>query len=182
MSDVDSHLGWLPSYSLTTSLDDRDTLKLAYQYANDSPDPRTKNGAVLINSEKHLIGCAANRFPIRIQETPERLHNRQIKLQMIVHAEQGAILHAARMGKVTYGSTLFCPFYACSECAKTIIEARIIRVVGHAQLMAIARDHNVWRQSIVTGFEMMIEAGVELCLYDGHLGVLARFNGENITV
>ena len=182
MSNITSNLNWLPHYTLTTSPDDGYMLRRAYLYANQSPDPRTKNGAILVNSDGHIISCSANCFPRGVQKTQERLNDRDIKLAMIIHAELGAILDAAKWGKVTKNSTLYCPFYACSECSKAIIGADIRRVTGHAQLMAHAQNHEYWQQSIILGFEMMHEAGIELLLYDGNLGVLSRFNGENVAV
>jgi len=182
MSNITNSLKWLPITHLTTDYNDKFMLKQAYTYAGGSPDPRTKNGAVLVNSEKFIIGYSANRFPRRVQETTERLNNRKIKLQIIVHAEHAAILHAARFGKATTESTLYCPFYACNECSKAIIEAGIVRVVGHAQLMSKASDHTEWVKSIILGWQLMIEAGVECCLYDGYLGLSTRFNGKDIVI
>ena len=101
---------------------------------------------------------------------------------MVVHAENSAIFNAARNGKSTRETTLYCPFYACSECAKAIIQSGVIKVVGHAQLMALAGSHTTWVESIVNAWEMMAEAGVECCLYDGEIGVTTRFNGQDIAV
>ena len=46
-----------------------------------------------------------------------------------VHAEQNAIIQAARMGVSIEGATLYCTHKPCSICAKMIINAGIVRVV-----------------------------------------------------
>lgn len=154
----------------------------AYKYANEcSPDPSTKNGAVLVSTDgKFTYGV--NKFPEGIAETESRLTDKPTKYRLVVHAENGAIFNAAKHGKQVNGATLYCPFYACSECAKAIIQSGIKRVVGHAQIMALAFEHTTWVQSIVHAWDMLHEAGVECVLYDGMLGITTRFNGKDISV
>ena len=184
MNDLLKSLHWLPQpFAITTNLDDYHFLRLAYMHGNaTSPDPSTKNGAVLVSKKHKIIAYATNRFPTGIAEIESRLDNRPIKYRMVVHAEHGAILNAARNGKSTNETILYCPFYACSECAKSIIQAGIQRVIGHAQIMAIGATHNTWIQSIKYGWEMMQEAGVECVLFNGIFGITARFNYKDIAI
>lgn len=46
-----------------------------------------------------------------------------------VHAEQNAIIQAARLGVKIEGATLYCTHQPCVICAKMIINAGIVRVV-----------------------------------------------------
>ncbi|MBI4896605.1 MAG: cytidine/deoxycytidylate deaminase family protein [Candidatus Aenigmarchaeota archaeon] len=46
------------------------------------------------------------------------------------HAEENAIVHAARHGATTQGATLYTSFSPCTWCAKMIINAGIARVVA----------------------------------------------------
>ena len=46
-----------------------------------------------------------------------------------VHAEQNAIIQAARLGIVLEGATLYCTHQPCVICAKMIINAGITRIV-----------------------------------------------------
>lgn len=48
---------------------------------------------------------------------------------LCVHAEINAIAQAARYGIRIEGSTLYCTLYPCKDCAKTMINAGIVRVV-----------------------------------------------------
>ena len=184
MSRILKGLEWLPRpLTLTTSEIDRGRLNEAYQYANEtSPDPSTKNGAVLIGRDGSILTYGVNRFPTGVAETESRLTDKETKYRLVVHAENGAVFNAARHGKIVNGATLYCPFYACSECAKAIVQSGIIRVVGHAQLMALASAHTTWVKSITDAWDVLHEAGVQCDLYDGVVGVTTRFNGKNIPV
>jgi len=184
MSDIRKGLEWLPRpLTLTTSETDRRLLSEAYQHANEtSPDPSTKNGAVLIGRDGNVLTYGVNRFPTGVAETEKRLTDKETKYRLVVHAENGAIFNAARHGKVVHGATLYCPFYACSECAKAIVQGGVIRVVGHAQLMALASAHTTWVKSITDAWDVLHEAGVQCDLYDGVVGVTTRFNGQDIPV
>jgi len=184
MSDILRSLEWLPGpLCLTTGEIARRRLRDAYEHASDvSPDPSTKNGAVLVGVDGSVLAYGVNRFPIGVAEKTSRLIDKETKYRLIVHAENGAIFNAARHGKMVFGATLYCPFYACSECAKAIIQSGIKRVVGHAQLMALAVKHTVWTKSIVNAWDMLHEAGVQCCLYDGTIGEIIRFNGKDISI
>ena len=46
-----------------------------------------------------------------------------------IHAEQNAIIQAAKLGVSIDGATLYCTHQPCSMCAKMIINAGITRVV-----------------------------------------------------
>lgn len=184
MNNTMESVEWLPGpVILTTSNRDRDMLRLAYKHANEvSPDPSTKNGAVLVDTLSGSLIFGVNKFPPGIAETESRLINKSTKYRLIVHAENSAIFNAAKHGRIVYGATLYCPFYACSECAKAIIQSGIRRVVGHAQLMALASEHTTWVQSIIYAWDMLHEAEVRCDLYDGSIGLTTRFNGKDIPV
>ena len=101
---------------------------------------------------------------------------------MIVHAELSAILEAAKKGLSTFNTTLYCPFYSCNECAKAIINSGIKKVIGHAQLMCLASQHTTWIDSIILGWSLLHESGVECYLYDGKFDLNTRFNGKDISI
>lgn len=142
-------------------------LRFAYKTGVNSHDPDTVTSAVLINREDSIIGLGANALPPGVKVTPERV-NRPGKYMYLEHAERVAILAAARRGFATYGSTLIAPWYACAECARAIVFAGVTRVVGHKQAHDRTPDH--WKASIAIGDEIMLEAGVQLLLYDGKVG------------
>jgi dCMP deaminase len=144
--------------------------------ALDSPDPSTQNGAVLTRDGIVSTGC--NRFPNKVQYLPERWE-RPAKYSYIEHAERNSIFDAARSGTSTLGTTMFCPWFACADCARAIIQAGIVRVVG----LTAKTSHERWNEQIQVGDTMMSEAGVEVVR--GRLSKIYQIkllrNGETIT-
>ena len=153
-----------------------DLLRNAYRIADIySDDLHTKTGAVLVNREGQVIASAANTLPIGVTNWGRLA--RPKKYSFIEHAERTVIFAAARQGECTSGATLYCPWFACADCARAIIQAGIVRVVGHKQMFDRAGDH--WCDSIAYGNEMLREAAIETRFYDGKIGgVTNLFNGE----
>ena len=71
-----------------------------------------------------------------------------------VHAEQNAIIQAARLGIVLEGATLYCTHQPCVICAKMIINAGIERVV--------------YKEGYPDDFALQLfkEAKVEICHFE----------------
>ncbi len=155
---------------------DADWLRAAYDYTwEHSPDRSTKNGAVLVTPDYAVLyGC--NRLPERVAVTPERLE-RPLKMIVTEHAERDVIFQAARKGIETTGATLYCPWFACPDCARAIILAGIRRVVGHRA--TYQRTPERWREPIAQGDQMLDEAGVVRDYVDGPVGnTYALLDGE----
>jgi dCMP deaminase len=95
-----------------------DVLKLKSQ------DPSTKVAAI-ITINNAIVSTGFNGFPIGVKDDPERYENRELKYQLIVHAEHNAILLASRQGKSLEGSSLWVNKFPCCECAKAIIQSGI---------------------------------------------------------
>lgn len=135
-------------------------LRRAEGYAAFSPDPSTKCGAVIVNNG--LVGLGWNDFPkglIKdVVQTPERWNNRELKYQLVVHAELNALLHAGHHAK---GGTLFnhppgCG-PSCDRCAAAVIQAGIVRIVYRH------KDHSErWKEVCERATWMYHEAGVEV--------------------
>lgn len=154
---------------------DIDMLKLAYRLALNSPDASTQNGAV-VETEGFRSGFGYNTFPFGVKSTPERLE-RPMKYNFTEHAERNAIFDCCLHGYGTNGATMWVPWFACSDCARAIIQAGIVRVVGHKQMFDDTPSH--WHESIGYGNEMFREARVQTELIDMKLGCdPIRFNGE----
>jgi len=76
------------------------------------------------------------------------------------HAEENAIVQAARIGVSTEGSTLYCKMAPCYTCAKMIINSGVVRVVA-------LKDYHASKRSK----EIFAEAGVEFILLNKELEV-----------
>jgi dCMP deaminase len=118
-----------------------------------SKDPSTQVGAVIASPCHREVHFGYNGFPQGVEDTPERLNNREMRLKMTIHAEVNAVINSKGGIK---GHTLFTwPFFPCAQCATVIIQAGIARVIAPAgEVERWAEDHEIARV-------MFGEAGVE---------------------
>jgi dCMP deaminase len=122
-----------------------------------SNDPSTKTGAALVKGG-HIIGDGYNSFACGVAED-QRIHDRELKLKMIIHCEINAILSAALRGNSLLGATLFTwPFMSCARCAAVVIQAGIRRCV------APYSTNPRWQEDFAFATSMFHEAGVALDL------------------
>lgn len=150
-------------------------LSQAYALAANSKDPSTQNGAIVLSQEGEVIGRGWNAFPSGVESRPERWA-RPLKYSIIEHAERNAIFYAARMGQSTYKGFMMCPWAACADCARAIIQSGIKTLVRHQE--ATDRSPDSWKESIAIADEMLDEAGVTVIDYSGQLDV----GGEHFQV
>lgn len=132
-------------------------LELADHIAQWSKDPRTKVGAVIVDEKKRVVSVGYNGFPRGVDDTPDRYEDRPTKHLYVAHAERNALDNAPLM---VDGCTIYVPLVPCNECAKSIIQKGITRVVSYVP----ERDGTGFNWDITTA--MFIEAGVELYLID----------------
>ena len=95
-------------------------------------------GAVIVK-DKRVMATGYNGAPAGIKSCEEKgeclrrklniASGTQHELCFAVHAEQNAIIQAARFGINISGATLYCTHQPCVICAKIIINAGIVRVV-----------------------------------------------------
>ena len=100
-----------------------------------------KIGAVVVR-EKRILTTGYNGAPAGVKTCVERGECLRKKLGIpsgtrhemcyAVHAEQNAIIQAAKLGVNIDGSTLYCTHQPCILCAKMIVNAGIVRVVYHS--------------------------------------------------
>jgi len=127
-------------------------LEMAKLVSTWSKDQSTKVGAVIVDSDNTVISVGFNGLPRRIQDTDQRLNNRDVKLKMIIHAEINAIITAKRPLNNTTIYTY--PFMSCSQCAGLIIQSGICRHISYKT------DNERWKDSFDLALEMFDEARV----------------------
>ena len=150
-----------------------------YLASQKSKDPSTKIGALLVRGD-NIISIGYNGFPRGINDSNDRLENREEKYFYVVHAEHNAILNAARNGIATKGAVLYTSGMPCNECAKAIIQAGINTVYIHTQYPSLS--HGKWNKSVSKAKEMFDEAGVFVADFDKILNIDCLINGKNVTV
>ncbi len=135
---------------------DRRFLELARHISNWSKDPSTKVGCVVVGPDREIRSTGFNGFPRGIADKPERLENRELKYPLICHAEENAIMHAARIGVSLRGCVAYVTWPPCTRCARSLLQAGVSEVVYPAGLTIPER----WEADFEMSMGMLEEAGV----------------------
>lgn len=120
-------------------------------------------GAILVKN-KRILSTGYNGAPEGVKSCKEKgecirqqggiASGTKLEMCYAVHAEQNAIVSAARLGINLEGATLYCTHQPCVICAKLIVNAGIKRIVykdGYPDDFAV---------------EVLREANVQLDRYD----------------
>ena|SRR3990167_7961470 len=135
---------------------DRRFINLAAYIAEWSKDPSTKCGAVIVDG-KRIVSLGFNGFPQGVHDFDVRLHDRETKYKMVLHAEVNALLFASRDLK---GCTIYVsPMPPCSRCAAQIIQSGIKKVVT---MEPSGEQSARWGDDFLIAEKMYEEAGVEI--------------------
>lgn len=119
-----------------------------------SKDPSTKVGAVIFDEKRRLVSTGYNGLPRGVEDSPERLSNRETKYKMTLHAERNAMAFATAP---LDGATLFCTHPCCTQCAAQAIQMGIKHVCWPTPDPVFAQR---WADDIKLSMEMFDEAGV----------------------
>ena len=133
-------------------------LELANHISSWSKDPSTKVGCVVVGADREIRSTGFNGFPRGIEDSPDRLADRDEKYPLICHAEENAIMHAARVGVSLRDCTAYVTWPPCTRCARSLIQAGIVEVV-------YAGKDNVperWEEDFARSTSTMKEAGINL--------------------
>ena len=139
---------------------DRRFLRIAEEVRLWSKDPGTKVGCVLVQ-DRRMIASGYNGFPSTLSDSLDLYENREYKLAVTVHAESNAIMNAAKNGAKTESCTAYVTFPPCSQCAASLIQAGVRKVVCPDPAHAPER----WRASFKLANEMLYQSGVKLFYY-----------------
>lgn len=136
-------------------------MELASFIAAWSKDPSTKVGAVIVDPRnKRIVSTGFNGFPFGVEDKAERLDDRSVKYEMVVHAETNALMFA---GTQAAGCTLYVtPLPPCARCAVLIIQSGIRRVVSPTP----DTSREPWKTQFSISSQMFEEAGVEVDFLD----------------
>ena len=133
-------------------------LKLATHISEWSKDPATKVGCVVVGPDREIRSTGFNGFPRGIQDSDDRLTNRDLKYPLICHAEENAIMHAARIGLALKGCTAYVTWPPCTRCARSLIQAGVSEIVIPSGLEIPDR----WRDDFEMSMGLLREAGVKI--------------------
>ena len=142
---------------MSTKWDQR-FLNLAEHISGWSKDPSTKVGCVVVGEDREIRSTGFNGFPRGIADDSERLSDRELKYPLICHAEENAIMHAARIGLSLKGCTAYVTWPPCTRCARSLIQAGVIEVVYPSGSEVPER----WMSDFEMSTQMMNEAGLKI--------------------
>jgi dCMP deaminase len=98
-----------------------------------SKDSKTNNGAVIVDSDKKVIGVGYNGLPKGFDDNKKIFWSdddssaKNSKHSYVVHAEANAIYN--RNTSRVSGQVMYCTLFPCRECAKAIIQNNICEVI-----------------------------------------------------
>ena len=105
-------------------------LKIAKNISELSHCNRAKVGALVVNTEKNIIGYGFNGTPSGFDNNAEILVDGKLVTKAeTLHAESNAIAKIAKSTFSSDGSTMYITLSPCYDCAKLIVQAGIKRVV-----------------------------------------------------
>ena len=130
-------------------------MALAEHVATWSKDPSTQVGCVIVDKQNRVVSLGFNGFPRGVKDDALRYATRETKLLFVAHAERNALDNAPLSVE---GCTLYSPLLPCNECAKSIIQKGIKKVISYEP--PEEREHFHWD---ITR-KMFQEAGVQLYL------------------
>lgn len=135
-------------------------LELANHIRQWSKDPGTKIGAVIVDPEtKKVVSMGYNGFPRGVDDSEERLNDRETKLQYTVHAEENAIIQAGvpLKGYSIYVYPSIMKPVCCAHCAALIVQSGIKTVYGQK----IGATSERWMKQAEASMNILKEGGVE---------------------
>lgn len=133
-------------------------MDLAKTVSSWSKDPSTKVGAVAVGKHGQILSQGYNGFPRGIEDSEDRLTNREEKYKLTVHGEMNCIFNATLNGVSLNDSDLYVyGLPVCSDCAKGVIQ------VGVKRVFACYPDgiSSKWSASGMETSKMFEEVGVE---------------------
>lgn len=137
---------------------DQRFLELATHIAAWSKDPSTKVGCVVVGADREIRSTGFNGFPRGIDDDEDRLTDRSKKYPLICHAEENAIMHAARIGMPLKDCSAYVTWPPCSRCARSLIQAGVSEVIFPEGCEIPER----WKGDFETSQGMLREAGVRV--------------------
>jgi dCMP deaminase len=122
---------------------------------------------VIVGPDREIRSTGFNGMPRGVADTKERLTNKELKRELMIHAEVNAILNAARIGTSLKGCTMYlcatddgdeiwggCP---CHRCALDVIQVGITEIVA----LPFKTGPSRWKDSIELSRKLLAECGVK---------------------
>ena len=133
-------------------------LELAKHIAGWSKDPSTKVGCIVVGEDREIRSTGFNGFPRGISDDNDRLLDREKKYPLICHAEENAIMHAARIGISLKDCTAYVTWPPCTRCARSLIQAGVSTIIYPKDIDIPDR----WMEDFNLSLNMLKEAKINI--------------------
>jgi len=152
---------------------DEQFMTIAIVASQRSKDPVTQVGAVIVNDDRRIVATGYNGFPNgcsddRLPWGKNDANPLNNKYPYVVHAEANAIMNTNASAK---GCTLYSTLFPCNECAKSIIQAGIRRIV----YLSDKRE----KPCSIASKIMLDMAGIEHVPFESNAKLLVDFTAES---
>jgi dCMP deaminase len=120
-------------FKVPVHVDDWDEyfLWLAKTASIKSKDPKCPVGAAIASKDHILLSTGFNGMARGVYDDDRTLDDAEEKIKVICHAEDNAILNAARIGARLEGATIYVTKFPCLQCCNAIVQAGIKRLYTH---------------------------------------------------
>jgi dCMP deaminase len=139
---------------------DRRWMEVAELFGTWSKDPSTRVGCVVVGTANQVLSQGFNGFPRGADDSLVRYQDRDLKYKWIEHAERNAIYNAARTGTSLVGSTLYVPWFPCTDCARAIVQSGIAVAVSYNPSGYGAGFMERWAKDIKISCDILTESDV----------------------
>ena len=107
-------------------------LNIAKAVSIKSKDPKCPVGAVIASQDNILLSTGFNGLARGVHDDEQTLLDAAEKLRVICHAENNAIVNAARVGgRPLQDTVIYVTKFPCLACCNAIIQAGIKRIYTH---------------------------------------------------
>ncbi|OMI06305.1 CMP deaminase [Bradyrhizobium brasilense] len=141
---------------------DRRFMELAATIGSWSKDQSAKTGCIIVGPDKLIRSTGFNGFVRGVDDNVASRHERPAKYSWTEHAERNAIYNAARLGVSLLGCTIYINWFPCIDCARAVVQAGIIRLVG----LEPDRTDPKWGADFEFALAMFDEVELEVALFD----------------
>jgi len=145
---------------------DKKFIDLTNDISDWSKDESTQVGAVIVNDRNKILSIGYNGLPIGVKDDVPERNERPEKYLWYEHAERNGIYSAAEEGIALKGSTIYCNYFPCPDCARGIIQSGIKQVVYQHEDPNSGKTSDRWQHAKQVSKTMLSEARIRVRQYE----------------
>lgn len=140
---------------------DKRFMALATSVATWSKDPSTQVGCIIVGQDRKILATGYNGFAKGVVDSPERLNDRPVKYQLVLHAEVNAVLNSTAS---LHGSTAYVTHSPCAQCTSVLAQSGIVRIVTQPTPAGLLER---FKESFVLADSIRDETGIQYQILEG---------------